>query len=807
MNVISMESIGRVIDQLRGRAVEYDLREYDETVTAIAALESEMEALSDADLRRRGADLKARGQTGEGLASLREEVFACVREAARRRLGQRPFDEQIVAGIAISEARVAQMQTGEGKTLAAVAPAVLAAFTGNGVHILTVNDYLARRDAAWMGPIYDLLGLSVGVIQEGMSPAQRRQAYDCSITYATAKEVGFDLLRDHLCLTPDDLVHRPFSFAIADEADSILIDEARIPLVVAGDEFDASSRLENLAGLARELVAGEDFDTDEYARNINLTESGTLRVEHELACGHLFDEQNLELLAEMRNAIHAEYLLRRDVDYIVREGDVELVDELTGRVVEDRQWPNGLQAAIEAKEGLRLKPEGRILGSITLQHLMSLYPRLAGMTATAETAVEELVEFYDLDVVVVPTHAPCIRVDHDDEVFFDEQSKLEGLIEEILHVHLTRRPILVGTGSVAESEKLAEQLQREGVSCRVLNAKNDEQEADIVAEAGGLGAVTISTNMAGRGTDIRLGGRDERDREAVVDLGGLYVIGTNRHESRRIDDQLRGRAGRQGDPGDSRFFISLEDDLVCRFGLRENLPPGLDRKSLEHRSIAKRVAREIARTQRVVEGQNFDTRKTLEKYSEVIEGQRQYLQSWRQEILTGHTEPGVFAQQSTARFDALVPQVGRTVLDEIENRITLIVVDRCWSEYLAEIAEIRDGIHLVTLGGLTPINEFHTRAREAFNALLGRVNDQVVEVFEAVEITENGVDWEKEGLTGPSSTWTYLVTDQPFKTGPLAAMAGRQSVGAYLAVAYAPFLMAWMAFCRWRRSKGKPISG
>jgi preprotein translocase subunit SecA len=638
-----------------------------------------------------------------------------------------------------------------------------------------------------------------------MSIKDRKLAYACDVTYVTAKEAGFDYLRGFLCLDPGELVHRPFHFAIVDEADSILIDEARVPLVIAGDLGETGPGLARLARLVCELRPGIDYDTDEYGRNVNLTELGSQRAEESLRIDNLYAPENLTLLAAIRNALHAEVLLRRDVDYIVRRGRIELVDELTGRVADKRQWPDGLQAAIEAKEGLQLQPEGRVLGSVTVQHFLHSYPRLCGMTATAQPAAEEFQEFYGLNVTVIPTNEPCIRVDHPDLIFSHQEAKRAALIAEIQKVHGTGRPVLVGTASVAESDQLAGELRRIGVQCQVLNAKNDELEAQIVAEAGALGGVTISTNMAGRGTDVRLGGRCEASREAVVALGGLYVIGTNRHESRRVDDQLRGRAGRQGDPGSSRFFVSLEDDLIQRFGIRDLIPPGC-LPARQGGPIDDRVLkREIARAQRIIDGQSFDTRKTLWKYSNIIELQRRFIQDWRQEILFGRMETELLAQRCLDRYQQISSMVGETVLKGIERRLSLLSIDRCWSDYLAEIARIRDGIHLVSLGGKEPLDEFHNQAREAFAELLERIDREIVATFESVEITKDGVDWEAEGLLGPSSTWTYLVTDKPFVTGPLAVLANRASIGAPLAWLYAPLWIAWMAFRRWQMGRERTV--
>ena len=473
-----------------------------------------------------------------------------------------------MAAIALDRGHVVEMQTGEGKTLAAVMPASLHALAGQGVHILTFNDYLARRDAEWMGPIYRRLGLSVGFVQQDMTPEERRRAYLADVTYVTGKEAGFDHLRDLLATDPRDLVHRPFHFALVDEADSLLIDEARIPLVIAGSVGRESSSSPRLAAVVAGLTPGIHFDADEYGRDVELTEAGCEQVERVLGCGSLHHAGNYGVLTELNCALHARVLLRRDVDYIVRDGRIGVIDEFTGRIVTDRHWPDGLQAALEAKEGIERQPDGRILGSITLQHFLRGYPRLCGMTGTAQTAALELRQLYGLEVVVIPTHRPMIRVDQPDLVFTHREAKEKAVVDEIRRVHASDRPVLVGTLTVEESERLAARLRSAGVACQILNAKHDEMEARVVAGAGAVGAVTISTNMAGRGTDIRLGGEDEADHERVAALGGLYVIGTNRHESARVDLQLRGRAGRQGDPGESRFFVSLEDDLLVRYGSR-----------------------------------------------------------------------------------------------------------------------------------------------------------------------------------------------------------------------------------------------
>ncbi|UCG26486.1 MAG: accessory Sec system translocase SecA2, partial [Chloroflexota bacterium] len=549
------------------------LKHYEERVAAVNGLEPDLRPASEEQLRERAATLKRRAREGATPDSLIVELFTLVREVGRRVIGMRPYDVQVIGGLGLCEGKVVQMETGEGKTLAAVSPVALRALYGMGAHVLTFNDYLARRDAEWMGPIYRFLGLSVGFIQEGMGQSERRKAYQADVTYLTAKEAGFDFLRDGLVYEIGDLTQRPFQAAVVDEADSILIDEARVPLVIAGTAERALGRQELMRSIIQQLQPGLHYSVDENGRNVYLTEEGAIRAEDLLGCGDLYAPANLGSLTELNLALHAEALMRRDVDYIVRDGRVQIVDDFTGRVVKDRHWPYGLQTAIEAKEGLYSSDEGRILGSITLQHFLRRYPHLSGMTATAQPAADELLEFYDLELLVVPPNRPCIRVDHADHVFPTLEAKRQALLAHIESIHQTGRPILVGTISVAESEQLAADLRAAGVQGNVLNARRDDQEARIVAEAGALGAVTISTNMAGRGTDIRLGGHDGRDYDRVAAQGGLYVIGTNLHESRRIDDQLRGRVGRQGDPGNSRFFVSLDDDLLTRYGIADSFGP------------------------------------------------------------------------------------------------------------------------------------------------------------------------------------------------------------------------------------------
>jgi preprotein translocase subunit SecA len=778
------------------------LEPYRRQLEEIDALEVEMRSLGDEPLRELGRRLGKRARSGEPLDDLLAETFAVVRETSRRLLGLRSFRVQLAGGIALHQGKVAEMATGEGKTLAAVAPMLLNALTGRGAHLLTFNDYLARRDAAWMGPIYEFLGLSVGVVQESMSTEERQRAYSCDVTYLTAKEAGFDLLRDGLCLETEDRVLRPFHFALVDEADSILIDEARIPLIIAGAVDSDSPGLAHLAEVVRRLSPKVDFDTDEYDHNIFLTDRGAGQVERILDRGSLFTPENASLLAAVRNALHAEYLLRRDVDYIVRRGTVELVDEFTGRVAENRRWPNGLQAAVEAKEGLNLGSDGRILGSITLQHFLKLYPRLCGMTATARSSREELRQLYGLEVAVIPPNRPCIRADLPDLIFTHREARDRAVVAEIARVHAGGRPILVGTTSVAESEDLSSELRRRGVACRVLNAKNDEKEAAIVAEAGRLGAVTISTNMAGRGTDILLGGPTERDRDRVVALGGLYVIGTHRHESRRIDRQLRGRAGRQGDPGSSRFFISLEDDLLQRYGIERLIPRKLVPAPVDTPIESTVVRGEVERAQRIIEGECFDIRKRLYSYSEILEKQREYIQSWRQAVLEARMPLDLLEGRcDDRRKEILARGVGLAVLRDVERRLTLLVIDRCWREYLTEMQTLRDEVVLVTLDGRQPLAEFYRTAIRAFESLLERIDDSIVETFSALEVTPQGVDWKALGLQGPSATWTYLVSDSVFGNNVLLGLANRASIGLWGALALGPVLFLWGLYQHWQRRR------
>jgi len=663
---------------------------------------SELASLSDDELKA----------TSRRAASL-VEVVAVTAVVAARVLGLEMFDVQLQGALAMANGRIAEMQTGEGKTLAAVPAVVWHAREGRGVHVMTVNDYLARRDSQWMRGIYQFLGFSVGCIQQGMSAEQRRQAYACDITYATANEIGFDLLRDGLAMHPAEQVHRPFAVAVIDEVDSILIDEARIPLVIAGGSVEQESLAVRVDRLTRFFRRVKHYTLDEYARNIALTDAGIQAIETSFGCGNLFEAENLGLLTAVQDSIHAYALLRRDVDYLVKDGTIESVDEFKGRIAQDRRWPAGLHTAIEAKEGVALKTQGQILGSITLQNLIALYPQVCGMTGTAATQAAEFRAVYGLDVEVIPPNRPVIRVDHPDVIFATKRDKERAVIEEIRKVHATGRPIVVGTRSVEESEALSSRIR--DILHLVLNARHEEHEAWMIARAGERDAVTISTNMAGRGTDIKLG-------EGVAELGGLHIIGTNRHESRRIDNQLRGRAGRQGDPGSSRFFVSLEDDLFTKYSGEQD-----------------RLERDPESMQRTVEGQNMDIHRFLRKYEGVVEGQRQAIQQRRQDILTGASE--------------------------LEREVSLQTIDDLWSEYLAEISDMREGVQWLSWGGRDPLHEYLTSVDSMFQELEARIEEEIPKRLAEAEAggrapTERG------------ATWTYLTTDQPFGTATERILRG-----------------------------------
>jgi preprotein translocase subunit SecA len=667
----SLSLIGRKIFGSRG---DREIKRLKPDVDEINRLEPEISALSDDDLRRKIAEWKAtlsaiedREQRDDAMQEILPQVFAVVREASKRTIGQRHFDVQLIGGMILHSGRIAEMKTGEGKTLAATLPAVLNALAGRGVHVVTVNDYLARRDSEWMGRIYTFLGLTVGVIVHGLTDAQRKVNYGADITHGQNNEFGFDYLRDNMKFNLEDYVQREHNYAIVDEVDSILIDEARTPLIISGASEESTDTYYVVDRVIPRLKAEEHFTIDEKMRTVALSEDGVTRVEQLLGVENLYDPRNILLLHHANQALRAHTLFKRDVDYVVKDGEVLIVDEFTGRLMPGRRWSDGLHQAVEAKENVKIESENQTLATITFQNYFRMYKKLAGMTGTADTESVEFNEIYKLEVVVIPTNQPMIRIDNHDVVYKTEDEKFDAVIEEIRDCNERGQPVLVGTVSIEKSERVAEKLKKTGVKHYVLNAKNHEREAEIVAQAGRFKAVTISTNMAGRGTDIVLGGNPEfmaaaevgtkeatdpnfqtalakyvaqckLEREEVLKAGGLHILGTERHESRRIDNQLRGRSGRQGDPGSSRFFMSLEDDLLRIFGA--DRLKGLmgrigmeDNEPIEHRWIS----RAIENAQKKVESHNFDIRKHLLEYDDVMNKQREVVYHRRRELLSGQS--------------------------------------------------------------------------------------------------------------------------------------------------------------------------
>lgn len=632
-------------------------------VAAVNGLEAQYKKLSDDELRALTPVFKQRIEKGESLESVMPEAFAVVREASVRTLGLRHFDVQLIGGAVLHRGMIAEMKTGEGKTLVATLAAYLNALTGKGVHIVTVNDYLARRDSEWMGRIYNFLGLSVGVVYPGLNEATKRAAYRADITYGQNNEFGFDYLRDNMKFTADEMMQRGHAYAIVDEVDSILIDEARTPLIISGPAEDATDKYFTVNKIIPRLEKGKDFELDLKSKQPTLSEAGVAHAEQLLNVDNLYDPNNIEILHHVVNALKAHYTLERDVDYVVKDGEVVIVDEFTGRLMSGRRWSDGLHQAVEAKEHLQIARENQTLASITFQNLFRMYKKLAGMTGTADTEAGEFKQIYNLEVVVVPTHMQMIRRDLSDQVFRTRREKAAAVVEDIARIHETGQPILVGTISIEQSESLSKLLKTRGVSHNVLNAKHHEREAEIVAQAGRLGAVTISTNMAGRGTDIMLGGNPEflaaskvgtkdrsspafqqalaefketcrKEHEQVVAAGGLFILGTERHESRRIDNQLRGRSGRQGDPGTSRFFVSLEDDLMLRFG-GERMQNMMKKFGWEEGLAmdGRLISRSIESAQRKVEAYHFEIRKHVTEYDDVMNKQRQVIYNLRSKIL------------------------------------------------------------------------------------------------------------------------------------------------------------------------------
>jgi preprotein translocase subunit SecA len=815
-----------------------DLRRAQAVVAPINALEAEMEARSDAELRALTDVFRQRLDDGEDLDDLLPEAFATVREASRRILGKRHFDVQLMGGASLHWGHIAEMRTGEGKTLVATLPAYLNALTGEGVHIVTVNDYLAKRDAEWMGAIYRFLGLEVGVILATMTPWERRPNYAADITHGTNNEFGFDYLRDNMALSTDELVQRGHSFAIVDEVDSILVDEARTPLIISGPAEQGARWYQQFARIAPRMRRNVHYEVDEGKHTVAINEEGVAVVEQTLGIDNLYDSLNTPLVQHLQNAVRAQELYKRDRDYIVRDGEVLIVDEFTGRVLEGRRYSEGLHQAIEAKEGVRIKEENQTYATITLQNYFRLYDKLAGMTGTAKTEEAEFNHIYKLGVVEIPTNRPMIREDHPDVIYKTEEAKFAALVDEIVERHESGQPILIGTVSIEKSERVSRALDRRGIKHNVLNAKHHEREAHIIAQAGRLGAVTVATNMAGRGVDIMLGGNVEylaeeslrvkgsnpdeiepevwaqklqaevevktdevaAEHDKVVQLGGLCVLGTERHESRRIDNQLRGRSGRQGDPGESKFFLSLEDDLMRMFATK-TVSSLMDRLSLpDDVPITHRlVTRAIANAQRQVESQNFERRKNVLKYDEVMNKQREVIYDTRRRILEGedlgeqtrnfltdvvsavfteYAPPGVYPEEwdldglfttlgtvypvgvdkeaidlttiDHAEFEAILledaeraykereTELGVELLGELERAVLLTVLDRHWREHLYEMDYLQEGIGLRAIGQRDPLVEYQREAFDMFQNLQEAIKREAVAyVFNAsIEVAE-----------------------------------------------------------------------
>ncbi len=827
-----------VLSKLLSLGEGRDLRRAQAMVGPINDLEAEMQARSDAELRELTEVFRKRLADEEDLDDLLPEAFAVVREASHRTLGKRHFDVQLVGGVAMHWGHIAEMRTGEGKTLAGTLPAYLNALAGEGVHIVTVNDYLAKRDAEWMGAIYRFLGLDVGVILASMTPWERRPNYAADITHGTNNEFGFDYLRDNMALSRDELVQRGHYFAIVDEVDSILVDEARTPLIISGPAEQGARWYQQFARIVPRLAKDAHYEVDEGKHTVAVTEEGVARVEETLGIDNLYDSLNTPLVQHLQNAIRAKELYRRDRDYIVRDGEVLIVDDFTGRVLEGRRYSEGLHQAIEAKEGVRIKEENQTYATITLQNYFRLYGKLAGMTGTAKTEEAEFNHIYKLGVVEVPTNRPMIRADHADVIYKSEQAKFSALIEDIVERNAKGQPILIGTVSIEKSERVSRSLERRGIKHNVLNAKHHEREAHIIAQAGRLGAVTVATNMAGRGVDIMLGGNVEylaeeslrargldpaetdpeewaralqaeterktvevaAEHDRVVRLGGLCVLGTERHESRRIDNQLRGRSGRQGDPGASRFFLSLEDDLMRMFATK-TVAGLMDRLSLpDDVPITHRlVTRAIANAQRQVESQNFERRKNVLKYDEVMNKQREVIYDTRRLILEGedlreqtlnfladvvsgvvaeYAPQGVYPEEwdldglftalatiypvgigkeevdlaaaDHAEFEALMledaeraykqreAELGTELLAELERAVLLNVLDRRWREHLYEMDYLQEGIGLRAIGQRDPLVEYQREAFDMFQVLQESIKREAVAyVFNAsVQVAE-----------------------------------------------------------------------
>lgn len=721
-------------------------------VDQAAARVAKLNARSDENLVARAREITASGEVADAA-----EFLAILSIAATRTLGMTPFPVQLQAVLRLLEGDVIQMATGEGKTLVGAMANTGFGLMGKRVHSVTVNDYLAARDAEWMGPLVKFFGLTVAAVTESMTTDERRKAYKANIVYAPVNEIGFDVLRDQLITDRADAVQHGADVALIDEADSVLVDEALVPLVLAGNE-PGTAPGGRITDLVRRLKKNQHYVVDEDGRNASLTDVGARLLERQLGITSLYDDEHVgSTLVQVNLALHAHALLTRDVHYIVRDGKVALIDASKGRVADLQRWPDGVQAAVEAKEGLAVTEGGRILDTITLQALMHRYPMVCGMTGTAVEATDQLRSFYDLRVSVIDRNEPLQRFDEADRVYATIRDKNRAIIDEIKAIHDTGQPVLVGTQDVAESEALAEALREYDIDVNVLNAKNDAEEARIIAEAGDIGRVTVSTQMAGRGTDIKLGGADENDHDAVVKLGGLAVIGTSRHRTARLDNQLRGRAGRQGDPGLALFFVSLEDDVVVVGGAGEEVTA---RPAADGSIESKRIRDWIEHCQRVTEGQLLEIHSQTWKYNKLLADQRDIIDKRRAELLdTDRAWQEIF--ERSARATLLDKELPRDTLVRAAREIMLYHLDLGWSDHLALMDDVRESIHLRAIARETPIDEFHRIAVREFKELAQRAVDNAVDTFNEVPIDADGAHLEEQGLARPSATWTYMVSDNP----------------------------------------------
>ncbi|BAF54492.1 accessory Sec system translocase SecA2 [Corynebacterium glutamicum] len=724
---------------------------------------AELDALDDVALAQRAKDLASGGRIDNHA-----EFLAILGVASQRTLGLKPYPAQSQAVLRLIEGDVVHMATGEGKTLVGAMAATGLGLMGKRVHSITVNDYLAVRDAEWMRPLVEFFGLSVASISEKMDAGERRQAYKAAIVYGPVNEIGFDVLRDQLITRREDAVQHGADVAIIDEADSVLVDEALVPLVLAGNQPGHAPR-GKITDVVRSLKENDDYTIDDDRRNVFLTDKGAAKLEQQLGISSLYDDEHVgSTLVQVNLALHAQALLIRDIHYIVRDSKVLLIDASRGRVADLQRWPDGLQAAVEAKEGLAVSEGGKILDTITLQALIGRYPMACGMTGTAVEATNQLRTFYDLHVSVIERNHPLKRFDEADRIYATMAEKNRAIIDEIALLHSTGQPVLVGTHDVAESEELATALRELNIEVSVLNAKNDAEEAQIIAEAGDIGRVTVSTQMAGRGTDIRLGGADEADYDEVVKLGGLAVIGTARHRSQRLDNQLRGRAGRQGDPGLSLFFVSLDDDVVVSGGSGESVSAQPDATGLID---SDRIRDWVGHCQRVTEGQLLEIHSQSWNYNKLLADQRVIIDERRERLLDTALAWEELAQHAPARA-AELEDLDQSVREQAGRDIMLYHLDYNWSEHLALMDDVRESIHLRAIARETPLDEYHRIAVREFKDLAQRAVDDAVSTFKSVTIDHEGAHLDDEGLARPSATWTYMVSDNPLAGSGNSVISG-----------------------------------